>query len=270
MLYIGKGKLYLIYTLATLFMFIVFVATFLTFNLPLIGLMSILSLASYVITIICAIHTYKLCSDFQQNSHRPWFSFWWGIVVIYIMIIIPIFLFRSFFYEPFYIPSMSMSPNYVKGDYIVISKLGYGNYGSFGLNLLQTTPAKKNQRGDVIVFSYPKNTKIDYIMRVIALPNDNVTYTNKTISINGKPLSKELLPVEYENETLFKEASGNASWHIINIPSIPPKDFEFTVEPNSYFVMGDNRDNSNDSRYWGAVPAKNIKGKVIYSTGDRR
>lgn len=266
MLYIGKGKLYLAYTLATI---LLIAAAFLTFNLSLINLLNLLSLASLIINIVCAIHTYKLCTNFQAGSHRPWYSHWWGIVGIYLTIAIPIIIFRSFFYEPFYIPSMSMSPNYVKGDHIVISKLGYGNYGSFGFNLMHTVPSKAIQRGDVIVFAHPPNTKIDFIMRVIGLPNDKIAYTNKTISINGKALPTEFLPVEYDDETVVMETYGNTSWHIINTPSIDPKDFEITVPSNSYFVMGDNRDNSNDSRYWGTVPAKNIKGKVVYSTGEK-
>lgn len=266
MLYLGKGKLYLVYTLATLFAAI---ATYLSFNLSLIDLLNLFSLAAFVINIVCAIHTYKLCTNFKEGNLRPWYSHWWGIVGIYLMIVIPIIFFRSFFYEPFYIPSMSMSPNYVKGDHIVVSKLGYGNYGSFGFNILHIAPTKKIQRGDVIVFAHPPNPKIDFIMRVIGLPNDKVTYTKKTLSINGKPLPVLVLPAEYDNEDLVKEIIGDTSWLIINTPSISPKDFEITVPSNSYFVMGDNRDNSYDSRYWGSVPAKNIKGKVIYSTGDK-
>lgn len=275
MLYLGKGKLYLIYTLATLLMF---AAAFLSFNLPLIDLLSLLSLAAFGINIVGAIHTYKLCTNFQEGTRRLWYSHWWGIVGIYLMIIIPIFLFRSFFYEPFHIPSMAMAPNYVRGDYIVISKLGYGNYGSFGFNFIHTTPTKKIQRGDVIVFSYPPNPKIDYIKRVIGLPGDIVSYKSKQLFINNQTMPlKAVGDYQQFHEQFgvldfkeFEESWDGIAWQVINFPELPPKDFEATVPPNSYFVMGDNRDNSADSRIWGTVPAQNIKGKVIYSTGDKK
>jgi signal peptidase I len=274
MLYLGKGKLYLIYTLTTILMV---AAAFLSFNLPLIELLNLFSLVAFVINIVCAIHTYKLCTNFQQSSHRPWYSYWWGIVGIYLMIVIPIFLFRSFFYEPFHIPSMAMAPNYVRGDHIIISKLGYGNYGSFGFDFIHTTPTKKIQRGDVIVFSYPPNPKIDYIKRVIGLPSDVVSYKSKQLFINKQAISTKAIG-DYQqfdervgviDSKEFEESLNGKTWHVINLLDIAAKDFEFTVSSNSYFVMGDNRDNSADSRYWGLVPAKNIKGKVIYSTGDK-
>lgn len=275
MLYLGKGKLYLIYTLSTL---LVAIAIYLSFNLPPIDLLNIFSLASFAINIVCAIHTYKLCTNFKEGNRRPWYSHWWGIVGIYLIIVIPIILFRSFFYEPFHIPSMAMAPNYVRGDYIVVSKLGYGNYGSFGLNLLHTTPTKKIRRGDVIVFSYPPNPKIDYIKRVIGLPGDVVSYKSKLLFINNQAIpTKAIGDYQQFDEKVgvidskeFEESLNDKTWHVINLPDIAAKDFEFTVSSNSYFVMGDNRDNSADSRYWGVVPAKNIKGKVIYSTGDKK
>ncbi len=174
---------------------------------------------------------------------------------------------RGFFFEPFHLPAMSMYPNYNKGDYIVISKFGYGNYGTFGMSFMHTPPSTAIQRGDVIVFTYPRNQRVDYLKRVIGLPKDKITYQNKTLIINGKTIVTETLPSTYQNESLMRESSTNASWLVINRIDFPAQDFEITVPASSYFVMGDNRDNSNDSRYWGPVPAQNIKGKVIYSTG---
>jgi signal peptidase I len=275
MLYLGRGKLYLIYLLATL---LTAIAAFITFDLLMTDLQSLFSLTSFIINITCAIHTYKLSTSFKQNYVRPWYSYWWGILAVYLIIIIPTLLFRSFFYEPFHIPARSMAPTYEKGDYIVISKLGYGNYGSFGINLINTKPSKKIQHGDVIVFSYPPNPKIDYIKRVIGLPGDVVSYKSKKLLINNKAISIKFIG-DYKQlddqfrEILFKEYEESLSgvtWHIINLPEISSKDFEATTPPDSYFVMGDNRDNSADSRFWGFVPSKYIKGKVIYSTGGKR
>ena len=275
MLYIGKGKLYLIYTLITI---LVAGAAFLASNLPLENSLNLISLVSFLINIFCAAHTFKLCTNSQQSFHRPWYSNWWGIIGIYLMIAVPITLFRSFLYEPFRTPSMSMAPNFVSGNYIVISKFGYGNYGTYGFNLLKTTPTKTIQRGDVIVFSYPPNPKIDFVKRVIGLPGDIILYKSKHLFINNQPISTKTIG-DYQlydarigtlNFKKLEESWDGMAWHVINLPNLTANDFEFTVQPSSYFVIGDNRDNSADSRIWGTVPAKNIKGKVIYPTGDKR
>ena len=98
-------------------------------------------------------------------------------------------IFRSFFYEPYRIPSSAMAPTYLNGDYIVISKYGYGNYGAYGINLLKTSPSRRIHRGDLIVFSYPPDPKIDYVKRVIGLPGDHVSYKSKILSINNKTIT---------------------------------------------------------------------------------
>lgn len=271
MLYLGKGKWYLVYTFTTLLMA---AFGFLAISMSLIDFTNVFSLIAFAINIICAVHTYKLCTNFQENSDRPWYSFWWGIIAVYLIIAIPTMIFRSFFYEPFHMPSQSMAPNYNKGAYIVISKLGYGNYGSYGLNFLHTKPTKKTQRGDVIVFSYPPEPSIDYLKRVIGLPGDIISYKSKYLYINNQAVKTKVIGnYQQVNEVTglinfkeFEESLDGNTWHVINLPEIAPTDFEFTVPPNSYFVLGDNRDNSADSRVWGEVPAKNIKGKVVYST----
>lgn len=275
LLYIGKGKLFLIYSLASL---LILIAGFFTLNLATADLLNVLSMVSSAISIVCAIQTYRLCTNFQANKLRPWYSHWWGILGIYLMVVTPVFIFRSFFFEPFKIPAGSMAPTHVSGDYIIISKFGYGNYSAYGINLLQTTPTKKIQRGDVIVFSYPPQPKIDYVKRVIGLPGDLVSYKSKILSINNKAISLKAVG-EYQQINQYagviklkeyEESVDGISWHIIHLPETPTNDFETTVPPDSYFVMGDNRDNSSDSRVWGTVPAANIKGKVIYSVSDKK
>jgi signal peptidase I len=276
MLYVGRIKLYLTYSLAILIFAVVSFFYFSNFSFD--QFLDIFSVINFLISIICAIHTYRISSNFKPTALRPWYSNWWGILGIYFIIIIPIIIIRAFFFEPFLLPAQSMAPTHNKGNYIVISKLGYGNYSTYGFSLLHTTPSKAITRGDVIVFSYPPNPKIDYIKRVIGLPGDLISYKSKRLFINNHPISTKAIG-DYK---LFDERAGALdfkefeeswdviNWHVINLPELSPKDFESTVPPDSYFVMGDNRDNSSDSRIWGAVPAKNIKGKVIYSIGDKK
>ncbi len=266
MLYACNFKWYLFYALTPLLL--VALIYFAVGNIFLLGLANLFALVNLVSIVVCTAHTFKICSRFQPIIQRPWYSHWWGIFGIYLLIIVPIVIIRAFFFEPFHIPARSMAPTYNKGDYIIISKFGYGNYGTYGVNFFHAIPSKTIQRGDVVVFSYPPDPKIDYIKRVIGVPNDKLSYTNKTLTINGKRLNTEALPQENERgrEILIKESYENTSWRIINIAGMPSIDFELVVPANSYFVMGDNRDNSRDSRHWGVVPAENVKGKVIYST----
>ncbi|MEQ1766289.1 MAG: signal peptidase I, partial [Methylotenera sp.] len=181
------------------------------------------------LVLINIIHTYKISTNFIALTTRHWYSYWWGIIGIYSMIIISIIIFRSFFYEPFRIPARSMTPSYNKGDYIVISKLGYGNYGSFGFNLMHTVPSQAIQRGDVLVFAYPPDTKIDYIKRIIGLPGDVIIYKAKNLTINNQTVSTKLIGDYQQVDELagvlnfkeFEETINGNSWHVINAPDMP-------------------------------------------------
>ena len=270
MLYLSKIKLFWFYLILLYVMAIIMFTQLNNHNIA-----AILAIAILSLVIINTVHTYKISTSFSAPATRPWYSYWWGILSIYILILSSIFIFRSFCYEPFHIPGRGMAPSYNRGDYIVISKLGYGNYGSFGFNLTHTIPTKKIQRGDVVVFSYPPNPTVDYIRRVIGLPGDLILYKSKYLYINNQPVLTKVIGSYQQVDEItgvinfkeFEEFLDGNTWHVINLPEITPTDFEFIVPPNSYFVMGDNRDKSADSRIWGEVPAKNIKGKVVYSIG---
>jgi signal peptidase I len=196
-----------------------------------------------------------------------------------------VFVLRSFLYEPFKIPSSSMVPTLVIGDLILVNKFTYGirlpviNKKIIDLN----TP----QRGDVMVFKYPKDTSLDYIKRVVGVPGDKIIYKNKRLTINGKEVSYQLLPDYLDEEHLsyskqYVENLPGVSHKILNDERAPayvqnpdpfPKrelcsynleGFACTVPSGHYFMMGDNRDNSLDSRYWGFVPDENIVGKAFF------
>ena len=171
---------------------------------------------------------------------------------------------RSFLFEPFQIPSGSMLPTLQIGDFILVNKYHYG----LRLPVLGTKVVSISdpERGDVMVFKYPENPKINYIKRVVGLPGDKVKYQNKQIFINGEPVSLKLvaqLPPGSPQIQLLQEQLGDVN-HQINrsvIPSFESQEWE--VPTGHYFVLGDNRDNSRDSRYWGFVPDRLVVGKAV-------
>lgn len=184
-------------------------------------------------------------------------------------VILIVLLLRSFLVEPFRIPSGSMMPTLLVGDYILVNKFTYG----IRLPVLHTKIIKIDtpKRGDVAVFRYPEDPSIDYIKRIIGLPGDRVQYKDKVVYINGKEMKQEGNAV-YMGVGQGVGMSG-AKMKIEHLDSLNHNilinqhrssgDLEFTVPENEYFVLGDNRDNSKDSRYWGTVPEANLVGRAF-------
>jgi len=184
-------------------------------------------------------------------------------------VILAVLLLRSFLVEPFRIPSGSMMPTLLVGDFILVNKYAYG----IRLPVLNTkiVDIGKPQRGDVVVFRYPKDPSVDYIKRVVGVPGDRIGYYNKILHINGKPAAQ--IPdgvyvgkgsgVSMSGAGKREEHLGDVQHQILVMPRTPGLEGEFVVPENEYFVMGDNRDNSNDSRYWGTVPEENLVGKAF-------
>jgi signal peptidase I len=184
-------------------------------------------------------------------------------------VILAVLLLRSFLVEPFRIPSGSMMPTLLVGDFILVNKYAYG----IRLPVLNTKiiDIGEPQRGDVVVFRYPKDPSVDYIKRVVGLPGDRIGYYNKILHINGKPVAQ--VPagvyvgkgsgVSMSGAGKRQEQLGDVQHQILVMPRTPGLEGEYVVPDNEYFVMGDNRDNSNDSRYWGPVPEQNLVGKAF-------
>ena len=184
-------------------------------------------------------------------------------------VILIVLLLRSFVVEPFRIPSGSMMPTLLVGDFILVNKSAYG----IRLPVVDTKiiDVGEPDRGDVMVFRYPQNPSIDYIKRVIGLPGDRIAYYKKQLFINGDPIAQE------GNQSYAGEGSGvsmsgaklrtekllDVMHDILIDESKGTLEGEFVVPDGQYFVMGDNRDNSNDSRYWGFVPEENLVGKAF-------
>lgn len=196
-----------------------------------------------------------------------------------------VLILRSFLVEPFQIPSGSMKPTLEVGDFILVNKFAYG----IRLPVLETKiiPVGDPQRGDVMVFRYPNDPRINYIKRVVGLPGDRVGYADKHLYINGQPVERERVAERRDDEVpaghplqavakvdIYQEQLGDTAYQArYKALSQTPPAREWLVPEGHYFMVGDNRDNSNDSRYWsapgmspelwGMVPDNHIVGKAF-------
>jgi signal peptidase I len=218
----------------------------------------------------------------QGHLQQPWWLDWTAGLFPVILIV---FLLRSFLFEPFKIPSGSMLPTLESGDLILVQKFAYGvRLPVIDKKVLATgEPA----RGDVVVFRYPPDPRIDYIKRVVGLPGDEVAWLNKKLTINGKAVETTALPDYFDEEgraytQQLRESLIGVDHRILLRADRPPfvpgaeqfpnrdacrysaEGVACKVPDGHYFVMGDNRDNSVDSRYWGFVPDRNLKGRAFF------
>ena len=184
-------------------------------------------------------------------------------------VILAVLLLRSFLVEPFRIPSGSMMPTLLVGDFILVNKYTYG----LRLPVLNTKIVElgEPERGDVVVFRYPKDPSVDYIKRVVGIPGDTIGYFDKVVYVNGKPAGQ--VPsgvyagtgsgVSMSGASRRTEQLGDRQHEILVMQRTPGLEGEYIVREGEYFVMGDNRDNSNDSRFWGPVPEANLVGRAF-------
>ena len=214
---------------------------------------------------------------------QPWWLDWTAGLF---PVIVGVFVLRSFLLEPFKIPSGSMVPTLLVGDLILVNKFDYG----VRLPVLNKKVIANNdpQRGDVMVFRYPPDPRLDYIKRVVGVPGDEVAYLNQKLTLNGQPVPVKALGEFYDEDSLryapqFSEKLGEKDHRILVDPrrssffGMDSPRFPFAencrysaegvtckVPAGHYFVMGDNRDNSQDSRYWGFVPDQNLVGRAFF------
>ena len=229
----------------------------------------------------------KVDGDIEQAKHKllaqPWWLDWTAGLFPVILVV---FLLRSFLFEPFKIPSGSMVPTLLVGDLILVNKYHYG----VRLPVLNKKIVANHdpKRGDVMVFRYPVDPRVDYIKRVVGIPGDEVAWLNQKLSINGQPVPTQSLGEFYDEDSLryvpmFSELLGTVEHRILVDPKRPaffggdqksfpmhqncryqPEGVVCKVPPGHYFMMGDNRDNSQDSRFWGFVPDENIVGRAFF------
>jgi signal peptidase I len=217
-----------------------------------------------------------------RDARQPW---WVEYSISFFPVILIVFMLRSFLVEPFKIPSSSMVPTLLVGDFILVNKFTYG----IRLPVINRKIVELNnpERGDVMVFRYPEDPSLDYIKRVVGVPGDRIEYRNKRLTINGAQVPARQTEDYLSRERMqfsrrYVESLGKVEHEILledDAPQIggPGRAFPFagncnynnngltcTVPPGHYFMMGDNRDNSSDSRVWGFVPDENIVGKAFF------
>ena len=193
-----------------------------------------------------------------------------NLITIFYAVLIALAI-RTFLFQPFFIPSSSMEPGLLVGDRIFASKYDYG-YSSHSLpfslpiingRLFESSP----KRGDVVIFK-PPHTKLDYIKRLIGLPGDKIKIVNGIIHINSNPIETKFIRTDDKGISIYREIlPSGVSYEIRDLGDKPQDNIdEFLVPENHYFFMGDNRDNSNDSRFWGSVPTERIvaKAQIIF------
>ncbi|MBC7943854.1 MAG: signal peptidase I [Burkholderiales bacterium] len=219
------------------------------------------------------------------DGKEPW---WVEYPKSFFPVILIVFVLRSFLVEPFKIPSGSMIPTLLVGDFILVNKY------AFGLRLpilnIKVVDVGEPERGDVMVFRYPENPSLDYIKRVIGLPGDKIEYRNKRFTINGEPVPVQPIGeysyvesgLDFVTARLRQEKLGDHLYstlvqaaapnlQLAGVRQFPRREncayndavLSCTVPAGHYFMVGDNRDSSFDSRYWGFVPEQNIVGKAF-------
>lgn len=189
-----------------------------------------------------------------------------GTLVEYARSFFPVLLFvlviRSFVFEPFRIPSGSMMPTLLEGDFIFVKKFAYGlRLPVTEKKIIETGNPK---RGDVIVFRLPSDPSINYIKRVIGLPGDEVVYERQRLTINGENIDLTQGPEASFVEPVFVEdLDGRVHNILVTNPQFSTRDGTYRVPEGHYFVMGDNRDRSRDSRFIGAIPEQFLVGEAV-------
>ena len=241
---------------------------------------TMLEIAAAIVGIIVA---YRAAKTVPERI-RPRYTRWYSLLAIGGAFAIAAVAFRAFVYEPFKIPSTAMAPTAEIGSRVIVQKFGYGHFSTYGFKLASRPVSAPLHRGDIIVFDYPVDPAETYIKRIVGLPGDRVVYRDKHVFVNGvdtrgRQLDDYLHPdlPKYSQRFLDKlDGTTFATLQDKDKIKLEPTDFAFRdrcaytdydvqcdVPAGNYFVMGDNRDNSYDSRYWGFVRSDRIVGKVV-------
>lgn len=239
-----------------------------------------------VFMLTCVTHAYRFAAKYPDDKPRATYSRWYGLVGTVLCFLSIAFGVRAFLIEPFRSPSGSMLPSIPLQAHLLVQKWGYGNYGTYGLHLSRAPISTPINRGDIVVFEFPRDRSIQYVKRLIGLPGDKITFREKRLSVNGTPTFLHQAEDFFAPNTntyipQYREFLGKTEYAVLiendspayiqTSPTFPfrdkciygPHGVSCEVPADHYFVIGDNRDNSSDSRMWGFVPADHIVGRVL-------
>lgn len=226
------------------------------------------------------------CAKACPDTATPWYARWYGLLGIAATFSATMLIIRIFLYEPFRIPSSAMLPTLPLNANIIVQKHGYGHLTTFGIDFGRSPSTASLKRGEIIVFDFPRDPSQTFIKRIVGLPGDRIAFIGKNVVVNGRETRLQQLEdyldadnLAYRQRHLNQlDATTFETLSDAKAPAVPPKAWDFPMKESCshsdekvechvpagrYFVMGDNRDNSFDSRYWGYVGSDQIIGKLI-------
>jgi signal peptidase I len=250
---------------------------------------TVYNICTVAVAVITAVVAFVAARSYERRMPRPRYTRWYALLTAAVCFVVLVLAVRAFFVEPFRMPAMSMLPTLSTGSGLIVKKWGYGNYRTVGVSFFRNPMSAEMKRGEIYVFEYPKRRSVYFVKRLIGLPGDKVTYKNKALTINDRDVPMrsvgsiaELTGNSIRPLSRYDETLGDITYSIAiddtapalyarAVQPFPMREkctysavgVECHVPPGHYFMMGDSRDNSDDSRYWGFVPENAIVGKVV-------
>lgn len=221
------------------------------------------ALVGLAVNVAAAIHAYSIAGTATPTTVRRGYSRWYGLISAYAVYAGFALLFRSFLFEPFNLPSDSMYPTMASGSFVIVKKWGYGDYRTLGVRLIDTAPTVPVARGELMLFRLPDDPDTVFLKRVIGLPGDRIQCSPERIVINNAPVPTTPLSSRGAFQFVTETLDG-VTYTVAHLPDRRGAGCDLVVPEGHYFMMGDSRDNSRDSRYIGTIPRGNLVGRVAF------